>query len=266
MRQDFPVEPLNNALVLKGKSSDLKIYYGTTNWRKPEWIGKLYSVGTRESTYLSEYSKHFNGIEMSVTHYKYYQRSSIEKWAAKTADKDFVFCPKFPQSISHLSPFHDIDDKTSWFLDGIAGFEKQLGPIYLTLTDEFKLKPTRKEKLFTYMKSLPIDLQFFLELRHKDWFDEDYEDTLKFLRDHNIGLLILDHPVWPLHLDLTVPKCFIRYFPSEDFSRLDKWFAKIKEWEARGLKEAYLFVATNDGGAIEQMEHALYFKSLVDKV
>ncbi|MFX7756133.1 DUF72 domain-containing protein, partial [Acinetobacter baumannii] len=72
-----------------------------------------------------------------------------------------------------------------------------------------------KEELFTYLKSLPKDLQFFLEVRHPDWFlkDELANELYSFLKDNNIGIVITDTAGRRecAHMHLTVPKTFIRY-------------------------------------------------------
>jgi uncharacterized protein YecE (DUF72 family) len=48
-----------------------------------------------------------------------------------------------------------------------------------------------------------------------------------------------------LHMRLTVPRAFIRFngyglIPS-DYSRMDEWAARIKNWMAGGMEEIYFF-------------------------
>ncbi|MFX7548789.1 DUF72 domain-containing protein, partial [Acinetobacter baumannii] len=78
------------------------------------------------------------------------------------------------------------------FLRGVVAFKENLGPIFVQVSDSFS--PKRKEELFTYLKSLPKDLQFFLEVRHPDWFlkDELANELYSFLKDNNIGIVITD--------------------------------------------------------------------------
>src|SRR5919107_622660 len=90
---------------------------------------------------------------------KIYAPAAIQKWADKAIGKDFLFCPKVPQTISHYSSFVNIEDKTNSFLAGISAFKEHLGPVFLQVSDRFS--PKRKENLFKYLESLPKDVQFF---------------------------------------------------------------------------------------------------------
>jgi len=70
--------------------------------------------------------------------------------------------------------------------------------------------PKRKNELFDYLKSLPTDLQFFLEVRHHDWFgkDETMEELLATLHTLNMGAVITDTAGRRdcAHMHLTIPK------------------------------------------------------------
>lgn len=156
----LPDDLEKNRNILKGKRvSSPKIYVGCAKWGRTEWIGKIYPEGTKEAEFLDHYVEHYNSIELNATHYKTYPPSSIKKWADKAEGKDFLFCPKVPQSISHYSSFVNIEDKTDAFLEGIFAFGKHLGPVFLQVSDRFS--PKRKENLFNYLENLPKDVQFF---------------------------------------------------------------------------------------------------------
>jgi uncharacterized protein YecE (DUF72 family) len=162
-------DPAWNKKILTGNKTALpKVYVGCAKWGRTEWVGKIYPQGTKEAKFLDYYVNHYNSIELNATHYKTYPPSGIKKWADKAEGKDFLFCPKFPQTISHYSSFMDIDDKTNAFLEGILAFGEHLGPVFLQVSDKFS--PKRKENLYKYLETLPRDLQFFLEVRNPEWF------------------------------------------------------------------------------------------------
>lgn len=246
-------DPEWNKTILPGtKSDNPKIYIGCAKWGRTEWVGKIYPEGTKEAKFLDHYVEHYNSIELNATHYKTYPADSIKKWADKAAGKDFVFCPKVPQSISHYSSFVDIEDKTNAFLEGIYAFGKHLGPIFLQVSDRFS--PKRKAALLKYLESLPADLQFFLEVRNPDWFTgkEETEDLLKTLKRLNVGYVITDTAGRRdcVHMYLTVPKAFIRFVGNSldpsDYVRIDDWVNRIKDWLNNGLTELYFFMHMHD--------------------
>ena len=248
----LPKEPPANKLVLKKTKTKPLVYLGCAKWGRKEWIGKIYPKGTREAQFLDQYVKHYNSIELNATHYKIYKPEEIAKWAARAAGRDFKFCPKVTNSISHYSGFNNVDFLTTAFLEGVLAFGDNLGPIFLQVNEKYS--PKQRDKLFAYLKTLPTDLAFFLEVRHPDWFSDktinkELFDTLRSLK---IGAVITDTAGRRdcAHMELSVPKTFIRYVGNSlhktDFTRSDGWVERIKYWLDHGLQELYFFMHMHD--------------------
>jgi len=249
----LPAEPAGNKKILDGKKNkNAKVYIGCAKWGRTEWVGKIYPPKTKEKDFLRHYVEHYNCIELNATHYKIYGENGIKKWAEKAKGKDFLFCPKMYKGVTHFGSLKGKDFITNEFFRGIMGFEKHLGPVFVQVSDTFS--PRRKEELFTYLASLPKDLQFFLEVRHPDWFakDKDREDMFSFLRDHNMGAVITDTAGRRdcAHMHLTIPKTFIRYVGNSlhptDYPRIDAWVARMKYWLDKGMEELYFFMHMHD--------------------
>lgn len=245
----LPKDPVDNKLVLKGKKTKHPlVYIGCAKWGRKEWLGKIYPKGTKESNFLEEYVKHYNSIELNATHYKIYDAAAIAKWGAKAKGTDFKFCPKVPQVISHYSSFNNAEAMTTSFLEGILAFKENLGPIFLQISEKYS--PAGKEKLFNYLRSLPTDLQFFLEVRHPNWFADPIikKELFDTLRSLNIGAVITDTAGRRdcAHMELTLPKTFIRYVGNSlhptDYVRIDEWVKRITYWLDNGLEELYFFM------------------------
>ena len=247
----LPQDPQWNKQFLKGKIEPPKVYIGCAKWGRKEWIGKIYPKGTKDAQFLDEYVKHYNSIELNATHYKMYDSAAIKKWAAKAKGVDFLFCPKVHQSISHLGLLTDKQFLTDSFLEGIGAFEEHLGPVFLQVSDKFT--PKRKEELLQYLRTLPKDVSFFLQIRHPDWFQQpNFHDLLEALKTIKIGLVITDTAGRRdcCHMHLTQPKTFIRYVGNSlhptDYIRIDEWVKQIKYWLENGLEELYFFVHMHD--------------------
>jgi len=248
----LPKEPVWNNHMLKGiKSNNPKIYIGCAKWGRKEWIGKIYPKGTKDAQFLDEYVKHYNSIELNASHYKLYNAGDIKKWADKTHGNDFLFCPKVYQGISHFGNLKDKQILTDSFLAGITAFEKNLGPVFLQVSDKFG--PKRKEELFEYLSTLPKDVVFFLEVRHADWFlQAHFNELLLQLKKLNIGFVITDTAGRRdcCHMHLTVTKAFIRYVGNSlhetDYTRIDDWVNRIQYWLENGLTELYFFMHMHD--------------------
>lgn len=253
-RVDFklPPEPPQNTTILKGKKSKKpEVYVGCAKWGRKEWIGTIYPRGTKEKDFLDEYLKHYNSIELNATHYKLYKPGDLQKWIVKAKGKNFKFSPKVYQGISHFGSLNDKKFLTDSFLESIVAFGEHLGPVFLQVSDKFG--PKRKEELFTYLQTLPKDVQFFLEVRHPDWFVKPYsEELFKKLKQLKIGAVITDTAGRRdcCHMHLTIPKAFIRFVGNSlhktDYKRVDVWVERMKYWLDNGMQEIYFFMHMHD--------------------
>lgn len=278
-RIDFslPAEPFLNSEVLNSKQvNHLKVYTGCTSWGRKEWVGLIYPNRTTEKDFLQQYVIHFNSVELNATHYKVYDEAVIRKWAEKVRSQlvhikqeksVFKFCPKIYQGITHQGSLYGKDDLQRVFLNALSAFEDYLGPVFIQLSDMFS--PKRKRELFDYMASLPNDLQFFLEVRHPDWFgNKDIRNELfTTLKQLNIGAVITDTAGRRdcAHMHVTVPKVFIRFVANSlhatDFTRVDAWVQRMKYWQQQGMEEIYFFLHMSNEAAVPEL--AVY---LVDRI
>ena len=249
----LPAEPSDNNLILSGKAfPNPKVYVGCAKWGRPEWVGKIYPLKTREKDFLKNYIQHYNSIELNITHYKIYGERGIRNWSEQAGDKDFKFCPKVFQGITHKGKLPTKRFLTNEFLRGVVAFEKHLGPIFIQFSETFS--PKRKQELFTYLETLPSNLQYFLEVRHAAWFEKENEkeDLFSFLTEHKMGAVITDTAGRRdcAHMRLTIPTAFVRFVGNSlhpsDYTRIDVWTERIKHWLDRGLQELYFFMHMHD--------------------
>ena len=264
----LPTEPVFNKRILSGKpDKNAKVYLGCAKWGVAEWVGKIYPPKTREKNFLQHYVEHYNCIELNSTHYKIIGAKGIARWKDKAKGREFLFCPKMYQGITHKGSLKGKEFLTREFLRGVQAFDEHLGPIFVQVSDTFS--PNRKEELFKFMLSLPKELQFFLEVRHPAWFNKENikKEFFEFLSANNVGAVITDTTGRRdcAHMHLTIPKVFIRYVGNNlhptDFTRSDHWVQRIKYWLDHGLKELYFFIHMHD--EVTSPELAVY---LVDKL
>lgn len=244
----LPKEPAFNKQILPGKKNkNAKVYVGCAKWGRPEWVGKIYPEKTKEKNFLQHYVEHYNSIELNATHYKIYGAKGIANWKQKADGKDFLFCPKMYKGITHFGKLTGKDFILNEYLRGIVAFEEHLGPVFVQVSDAYS--PKRKEELFGFLKSLPADMQFFLEVRHPDWFKAYVaKELFETLHTLNIGAVITDTAGRRdcAHMHLTIPKTFIRYVGNSlhhsDYTRIDAWIERMKYWLDKGIDDIYFFM------------------------
>lgn len=232
-------------------------YIGCAKWGRKEWLDMIYPKKTKEADFLDQYVRHFNSIELNAVFYSIPRADLIRKWRIKAEENavaDFVFCPKFSRTISHIKRLKNAEDATDQYLSSISEFGKFLGPCFLQLGDNFG--PDNFEVLKAYLEKLPQDLEVFVELRHAEWFaDQDARSRLfEMLAKLKKGAAITDASGRRdcVHMELTIPEIFVRFvgngkeFQESDFSRIDEWTVRIKSWLDKGLKKVYFFLHQHD--------------------
>lgn len=245
----LPPEPLFNSKTLPGKrTATPKVYVGAATWGDASWAGKVYPPKTGAKDFRKLYPRYFNAAELNATHYAIYTPEVIAGWAAAAKEKDFKYCPKFPQSISHHSHFENTETLTKAFIESIAAFGAHLGPAFLQTSENLPL--TARHALFKYLATLPQQHDYFLEVRHPQWFESNdaTENWMTVLQQLNIGAVITDTPGRRdlVHMHLPVAKLFLRFVCNAlhptTFSRVDAWVARMAQWLDKGLAEAYIFL------------------------
>jgi len=254
----LPEDGQQNSKVLNKKNGpSADIFIGCAKWGLPEWVGFLYPPKTKAANFLPEYARHFNSIELNAAYYKIPSIETVRKWqkqAAENANNGFLFCPKFPETISHYKRLKGAERATDEFLASVVEFGDNLGPCFLQMSDSFG--PNSLGTLADFLQSLPEDLNVFTELRNEEWFsDPSYrKQVFELFNSLNKGAVITDvagrRDV--LHMEVTIPEVFIRFigngevFREADYERIDAWAERIKTWQDRGLKKVYFFLHQHD--------------------
>jgi uncharacterized protein YecE (DUF72 family) len=248
--------PQDTALTLQALSDGntslpFDVRVGTHTWGRKDWCGVIYPPKTPDREFLTHYSKQFNSIELNATYYNIYPEEMLAKWYDKTsAETDFKFYSKLPQSISHIRRLKNAKEQTQRYYDGLKGFREKLDGLLLQLPENFT--PKSYPELEEYVLELPKTYPIFVEARNKAWFSES-ENTHKLfslLYGNNLGSVITDAPGRRdcVHMTLTTPYLFVRFVSANeniDKVRLDAWIDRIVKWRTLGLLGVRFFMHTN---------------------
>jgi uncharacterized protein YecE (DUF72 family) len=247
----------NQKVLIKKDNDKADVFIGCAKWGLPEWVGFLYPPKTKAANFLNEYAKHFNSIELNAAYYKIPTIETVRKWKKQATDhaqNGFLFCPKFPETISHYKKLKGAERATDEFLASVFEFGENLGPCFLQMSDSFG--PNSFSVLEDFLKSLPRDLNVFTELRNEEWYSDPSfrKEVFEMFTRLNKGAVITDvagrRDV--LHMEVTIPEVFIRFigtgasYREADFARIDAWAERIKIWQDNGLKKVYFFLHQHD--------------------
>jgi uncharacterized protein YecE (DUF72 family) len=260
---DFSLPPdtpgTKNVLEAAEPGGELQVFIGAPKWGEKGWVGKIYPRKTPDNALLSVYSKSFNTVEFGPTYYRIYTADELTRWVEQVAGAPgFMFCPKFPQVITHIRRLSNADEQTVKFYQSLAGFGNHLGPLLLQLGEKFT--PKSYPRLKAYLASLPPSIKVSLEVRHEDWFgnEENRNDLFKLLRELKIGTVISDTAGRRdcVHMELTTSEAVIRFVGNDlspsDYTRMDEWVERLKAWKAMGLKKVWFFMHQNNEGFVPE--------------
>lgn len=257
----LPQDTARTIKTLKANPSNgpLQVYIGAPKWSQKSWTGIIYPKKTPDNQFLGIYSKNFNTVEFGPTFYVIYDKDQISRWNAQVSDAPgFKFCPKFPQTITHIRRLANAESPTKDFYDSLGGFEDHLGPLLLQLGENFS--PKSFPNLKTYLESLNKGIKVSVEVRHKNWFADIEARNALFglLSDLGVGTIISDTSGRrdAVHMELTTTDAVVRFVGNDldptDYKRMDDWTDRIKTWADQGLRSLWFFMHQNNEKHVPQ--------------
>jgi uncharacterized protein YecE (DUF72 family) len=180
------------------------ILAGTSAFTATGWQGTFYPVGTRPADYLRHYATQFKTVEVDSTFYGTPPATRVRGWYEKTP-ADFVFAAKVPQVITHEKVLADCDEEFRQFVTTMEVLGEKLGPMLLQFgyfnPSVFRTGREFLERLTPFLKKLPKEHRFAVEIRNKYWLDEQFVSAL---RENNVALALIDQSWMPRPWEMKV--------------------------------------------------------------
>jgi uncharacterized protein YecE (DUF72 family) len=268
----MPPTPKTTVELLKNSAQNKSapvILSGCTGWSMKEWQGSFYPKNAKSQDFLRFYARQFNTIELNSTYYRIPDKKTVDKWVEQTVP-GFKFAPKIPQIISQSEDLSLRESYIESFTEVIAALDDRLGISFLQLPPNFG--PRNIRTLEQFLKRFPTsEIPLSVELRNENWFvEKDMTMLQDLLAAYNVGIVLSDvagrRDV--LHMYLSNNTAIIRFVGNDlhqsDFSRLDAWMIRLKEWVELGLREVYFFHHQDNNLLAPEM--TIYFNRKVNEM
>ena len=181
-----------NRLTVDRPHSLPGILLGTSAFTAAGWEGSFYPRGMQSRDFLSYYATQFATVEVDSTFYGCPAARTVSNWADRTPDS-FIFSVKIPQIITHDKALVDCDSEFEEFVKTMDILGPKLGPMVFQFPSFDRWKFPKQDGflavLTPFLKKLPSDHKFVIEIRNKNWLNDRFADTL---RDHNVALALTD--------------------------------------------------------------------------
>jgi uncharacterized protein YecE (DUF72 family) len=217
---------------------------GCSGWNYKHWRESVYPKGVPQRKWLEYYATLFDTVEVNATFYRLPSRDTVEAWISNSPD-DFVFSIKASRYLSHIKRLRGIADGIARLREGIEPLlgTPKMGPLLWQLPENFHRDD---ERLAEALDAFPT-WRHCIEFRHASWFAPD---VMALLREHDVALVIGDHPERPFQLhELTTDWTYVRLHYGKrgrrgnySASELETWGRRIAAWRA----DAEVFVYCNN--------------------
>lgn len=168
------------------------MHLGTSAFTAAGWEGTFYPEGLKPQDYLAYYAQNFDSVEVNSTLYGCPSPRTVANWGAKTP-ANFIFSIKTPRSITHDKILVNCDAELQEFLMTMEILGPKLGPILLQFPQfspgVFPDRHAFTDRLIPFLKKLPPEKKYAIEIRNKEWLDAEFADLL---RQRGIALVLQD--------------------------------------------------------------------------
>jgi uncharacterized protein YecE (DUF72 family) len=258
---------------------------GCPVWSCKAWVDSVYPRRTPPKDSLWWYSRMFATVEGNSTFYALPSQEVFQGWAA-SCSPGFEFCFKFPRGITHEAELLGCDGLLGMFLERLTVLDRQqcLGPTFLQLSPQFSGR--YRQRLEDFLRKLPSQFPWAVEVRHADWFDEGpcerWLDSL--LEELGIDRVLLDSrplyrlpprdpseaesqrrkPRSPWRTTVTARAPFVRLIGRNRWEEVadfwESWAEQVASWIRQGFRPRIFTHAPDDAFAPQL---ARYFHELL---
>ena len=199
---------------------------GTSAFTAAGWPGTFYPKGLSEREYLAYYATKFDTVEVDSTFYRTPALTTVKGWYSKTPI-GFVFAAKVPQIITHEKMLANCEQEMTQFLNVMDELREKLGPLlfqfgYFNRTAFIGVNDFL-DRLVPFLKKLPRDHKFAVEIRNKSWLVPQF---IEALRERKVALALIDQSWMP-----RPAQWFEKFDPiTADFTYV-RWLGDRKEIE-----------------------------------
>jgi uncharacterized protein YecE (DUF72 family) len=167
------------------------VYVGTSGWKYPDWLGSFYPADSKPQDMIHYYARYFRAVEIDSTYYTIPARSVVAGWKENTPP-GFVFAAQVPGVITHQKVMKDCQHELTTFLNSVELLGDRLGPLLLQFPyfnrNTFASRAQFDKLLLPFLKTLPREFKFAVEIRNKNWISWDF---LEILRDHSVAFVVI---------------------------------------------------------------------------
>ena len=197
----LPLTSAGHVVNTRSMAFPPNVYVGTSGWAYPDWLGSFYPADSKPEDLLPHYARYFRAVEIDSTYSTIPARSVVAGWKENTPS-GFIFAAQVPGIITHQKVMKDCQRELTTFLNSLDLLGDRLGPLLLQFPyfnrNSFASRAQFDRLLRPFLKTLPKEFKFAVEIRNKNWITWD---LLEMLRDHSVAFVVVAQ-AWMPSIDM----------------------------------------------------------------
>jgi uncharacterized protein YecE (DUF72 family) len=173
------------------------LHVGTSSWSSKDWYEVFYPPKIKPEEFIAYYAQHFDTVEIDSTWHYMPAYNMVNAWNERTPDH-FTFAAKVPKVITHEKYLVDCQPEMEQFLRVMERLGPKLGPLVFQFqyfakgkdAEEYKTGADFMARLDAFLKSLPTDFRYVVEIRNSNWMGPA---LLDLLRKYRAALCLIDY-------------------------------------------------------------------------
>lgn len=232
------------------------IHIGTSGWHYDHWKGPFYPGDMPAKDFLDFYAERFRTVEINNSFYQLPSPTTLKKWRT-TTPPGFLFSAKGSRYVTHMKKLKDPEKSLKPLLRALGVLENKLGPIIFQLPPRWGLN---LERLEAFLRALPGEYRYALELRDPSWFDRR---AYELMAEKGVAFCMYELAGRVSPKEITADFIYIRlhgpgdaYQGSYSPQTLAGWAEAFSTWVGRG-KEVFCYFDNDEAGYAAQNALAL---------
>ncbi|QSB15117.1 DUF72 domain-containing protein [Natronosporangium hydrolyticum] len=249
-------------------------------WTHKSWHGRYVAHPLPSTERLQAYASWCNAVEGNTTFYATPSRETVVTWARQT-DPEFRFVVKLPKAITHERRLTDVEAELATFLAAIEPLGPRTHALWIQLPGSFA--PGDVPALAGFLRRLPSNYRYAVEVRHRDFFVEPRAAQLleRALAATSTEWIPFDTTVFfaqpptsdeereawtkkprlPLRADALTDRPVVRYLGRDDATATvegwQRWVAVVAGWLREG-RSPTVFIHTPDNAEAPELARRFY--------
>jgi uncharacterized protein YecE (DUF72 family) len=218
---------------------------GTSGWQYAHWRGDFYDRHLPTASWLEEYARRFDTVEVNNTFYRLPESRVFVDWRGRVP-AGFLFAVKMSRYLTHIRRLRDPEEPVRRFVARAEHLRNHLGPVLVQLPPSMRLD---LDRLVTTLRCFPRRIRVAVEVRHESWWEPAVRQALG---DLGAAFTLTDRggrpqePLWR-----TASWTFVRFHGGRGrqgnygSTTLKTWAQRIVDF---GVDEAYVYFNNDAGG------------------